>query len=141
MIRVAVTLPAVLGEAGDFLADVRALEAAGADTIGVAGDSLERWVLLGAIAAVTDRVRLHTAAPVPVSLRALSHGRLVTELPSAETWIEAPVPPDRDSWTAMLRDQEAAGVTGIIVPWDPRLIDLLRNPDPDDRGDLLMSTG
>ena len=141
MIRVAVTLPAALADAGDFLADVRALEAAGADTIGVAGDSPERWVLLGAIAAVTERVRLHTSGPAPESLRALSHGRLVTERPPGETWTEAPVPPDRDSWTEMVRDREAAGVTGIIVPWDPRLIDLLRNPDPDDRGDLLMSTG
>jgi len=29
----------------------------------------------------------------------------------------------------------------VIVAWDPRLIDLLRNPEPDDRSDLLMSTG
>ena len=41
----------------------------------------------------------------------------------------------------MLRDHETAGATGVIVPWDPRLIDLLRNPEADDRGDLLMSTG
>jgi hypothetical protein len=30
----------------------------------------------------------------------------------------------------------------VVVRWDPRLIDLLRNPDAeDDRSDLQMSTG
>jgi hypothetical protein len=42
---------------------------------------------------------------------------------------------------ATLGAHEDAGATGIIVPWDPRLIDLLRNPDPEDRSDLLISTG
>jgi hypothetical protein len=55
--------------------------------------------------------------------------------------VEVRVPADRDGWTAMLRDHAAAGTTGIIVAWDPRLIDLLRNAEPDDRIDLLMSTG
>jgi hypothetical protein len=37
---------------------------------------------------------------------------------------------------------EAAGATGIIVPWDARLIDLLRSAgEPDDRTDLLIATG
>ena len=42
---------------------------------------------------------------------------------------------------ATLDTHESAGATGVIVAWDPRLIDLLRNPEADDRGDLLMSTG
>ena len=51
------------------------------------------------------------------------------------------MPTDREAWKAMLGDQEKQGATGVIVPWDPRLIDLLRNPEPDDRSDLQMSTG
>ena len=58
-----------------------------------------------------------------------------------EKWIALPVPLDRDAWNAALADSEAAGATGVIVPWSDRLIDLLRNPEPDDRSDLLMSTG
>jgi hypothetical protein len=37
---------------------------------------------------------------------------------------------------------ESAGATGLIVSWDPRLIDLLRSAgEPDDRSDLLIATG
>ncbi|TMC40781.1 MAG: LLM class flavin-dependent oxidoreductase [Chloroflexi bacterium] len=139
--KVGVTLPATIADAGGFIADVRALEAAGADMIGVAGDSPEHWVLLGAVAALTERVRLRVSSQEPAVLGTLSRGRLVVGEPEGETWTEVPMPADRDSWTAMLRDHETAGATGVIVPWDPRLIDLLRNPEADDRGDLLMSTG
>ena len=48
---------------------------------------------------------------------------------------------DAAEFLADVRALEAAGVTGVILPWDPRLIDLLRNPEPEDRSDLLMSTG
>jgi len=29
----------------------------------------------------------------------------------------------------------------VIVSWNARVLDLLRNPEPDDRTDLLISTG
>lgn len=134
-------MPWTIGDAGEFLADVRALEAAGADMIGLEGDSAEQWVLLGAIAAVTERIRLRMSGSEPAGLRTLARGRAVIGTPAGETWAEVPMPADRESWSAMLRDRETAGATGVIVPWDARLIDLLRNPEPDDRGDLLMSTG
>jgi hypothetical protein len=42
----------------------------------------------------------------------------------------------------MVSAMESAGATGIIVPWNPRLIDLLRSAgEPDDRTDLLIATG
>ena len=141
MIKVAVTLPAAFEDAGEFLADVRALEAAGADMIALAGDPAGRWATLGAIAAVTQRVRVRTGGSAPESLHRLCRGRDVAEVPADETWVEAEVPADRAAWTSLLQEHEAAGATGIIVPWDPRLIDLLRNPEPDDRSDLQMSTG
>lgn len=136
-------LPASFEDAGDFLADVRALDAAGAEMVGLDGDGPEQLILLGAIAAVTQRLkllRLSSADPLVV-LQKLSRGRTIVGLPADEKWMSIPMPADRDSWTAALRDCEAAGATGVVVPWDPRLIDLLRNPEPDDRSDLLMSTG
>jgi len=142
VIKVAVILPAEIDEAGEFLADVRALEAAGAAMVGLEGEGEEQRILLGAIAAVTSRMKLRVADPVAADvLQRLSRGRTVAGLPADETWVEMPIPPDRDSWAAAMRTHEEAGATGVVVPWDPRLIDLLRNPDPEDRSDLLMSTG
>ena len=133
-------MPADLGDAAEFLADVRALEAAGADAIGVEGGG--EAAVLGAMAAVTHRVRLRVAEGQPAGvLEKLSRGRAVAGEPEGETWVAVPMPPDRESWAAMLREQEAAGAHGVLVAWNPRLIDLLRNPEPEDRSDLLMSTG
>ena len=132
-------MPAGFGDAAEFLADVRALEAAGAAMIGMED---EEDVVLGAIAAVTHRLRLRVSERSRTdTLRKLSRDRVSVGDPEGEKWISVPMPPDRESWVAMLRDQEAAGADGVIVPWDPRLIDLLRNPEPEDRSDLLMSTG
>ena len=135
-------MPAEIGDAGEFLADVRALEAAGAEIIGLEADGPDQRILMGAIAAVTSRVKLRLAnAEESDILERLSRGRTVLGPPAEETWVSIAMPPDRDSWAALMREHEAAGVTGVTVPWDPRLIDLLRNPEPDDRSDLLMSTG
>ncbi len=211
MLRVAVRLPAPEGRIGDYLADVTALEAAGADSIWPetsTGPSPEPWILLGAIAAVTHRVRLGLSAGSEASwpdtiatLGRLSSGRvvvgvrpgreltaLVDQLKSprsvlssilvlcrtpaearrsaravdgvilpggeeevrglrshdadSELWVDASVPADKASWVNTIATLEAAGATGIIVPWDARLIDLLRSAgEPDDRTDLLIATG
>jgi len=134
-------MPARIDDGGDFLADVQALEAAGAEMIGVEGDGPEQWLLLGAIAVTTERVLLRTTGGEPVALRTLSRGRTVVGAPEGETWVEVSMPADREAWAAVLRHHRDTGAAGVIVPWDARLIDLLRNPDPDDRSDLLMSTG
>jgi len=137
-----VTLPATISDTGEFLADVKALEAAGAAMIGLEGEGLDQSILMGAIAAVTQRVRLMIAAPDPAAiLQQLSRGRVVVGEPDGETWVTIPMPPDKSAWAATLAEHEAAGATGVVVAWDPRLIDLLRNPEPDDRSDLLISTG
>jgi hypothetical protein len=135
-------LPAAAEDAGELLADARALEAAGAAMIGLEGDGPGRSVMLGAIAVMTERIMLRLSETDPeVTLRRLSGGRVVVGLPEGETWVSIPAPPDREAWAAMLRDHESSGVTGVVMRWDPRLIDLLRNSEPDDRSDLLMSTG
>jgi alkanesulfonate monooxygenase SsuD/methylene tetrahydromethanopterin reductase-like flavin-dependent oxidoreductase (luciferase family) len=211
MLRVAVRLPAADGRLGDFLPDVTALEAAGADSIWLdagSGASTEPWILLGSIAAVTHRIRLgisggseagwadavdilgrltsgrvvvgvlpgrdpqalveqlKSSAPSPpcvlllcsspgearrlaetgdgVILRGDGEGVRALRAHSAdsELWVEVPVPPDKPSWVDLVSTLEAAGATGVIVSWNPRIIDLLRSAgEPDDRSDLLIATG
>lgn len=141
MLKIGVVMPVRVDDGGDFLADVRALEAAGAEMIGVEGDGPEQWILLGAIAATTERVLVRTTGAEPVALGTLGRGRTVVGAPAGETWVEIPMPADRAAWAAALQHHESTGVAGVVVPWDPRLIDLLRNSEPDDRSDLQMSTG
>ena len=216
MLRVGVKLPAASGRIGDYVADVTALEAAGADSIWLdarTAASTELWILLGAIAAVTHRVRLGISVgstagwPAAVdTLGRLSGGRVVVGLrpgrePTAlveqlkrggsdpyppsiliicgrygeaaraalladgvilpggdeevralraertqdaefELWVDVSIPTDRAGWANLIAALETAGATGIIVPWDPRIIDLLRNAgEADDRTDLLIATG
>jgi hypothetical protein len=201
VLKVGVQLPATIDDVGEYLADVTALEAAGADTIWVDDTALDPWIVLGAMAAVTHRVELGCRlgslrmwAPSRLgasvaALQALSRGRTVVGLPERgnpskhiaalrtagskvlaagshdktsdgvivavqsadqiggatgtyiEVWAAIAIPPDREAWTSILSAYEAAGATGVIVPWDARVVDLLRNPEPDDRSDLLMSTG
>lgn len=207
MLRVAVRLPLATGRIGDYLADVIALEAAGADSAwldATAATTTEPWILLGAVTAVTHRIRLGVTVGAtagwqePVeTLGRLSGGRMVVgmrprpdvnalksslaTLPSmlfvctshgeaeqsalmadgvivpgtpdevralrskegnSELWVDVSVPTDKAGWANMTAAMEAAGATGIIVPWDPRLIDLLRSAgEPDDRTDLLIATG
>ena len=186
MLQVAVRLPATIDDVGEYLADVTALEAAGAAAIWIDDTGLDPWVLLGAMAAVTHRLRLGcmlTTRAWPsetlATLQKLSRGRTIVgeskpgqvgasifsagskkelatgvifEVESADQLVDAPepnievwaaiaVPPDRAAWAEALTAYEAAGATGVIVSWNERVLDLLRNPEPDDRTDLLISTG
>ena len=179
MPRIGVRLPTITTEVGEYLADVTALEAAGAHAVWLGDTDLDPWVMLGALAAITHRMVLGCVITSPEewpaaqlgravgALQTLSRGRIVVGLPpdgmredqldalrgagvtvfgsdfvaGTERWIAIPAPTDRDAWNSALADCEAAGAAGVIVPWSDRLIDLLRNPEPDDRSDLLMSTG
>ena len=181
-------LPAAIDEVGDYLADVTALEAAGAAALWIDDGSLDPWVLLGAMAAVTHRIRLGCLLesglwpPATLAtLQKLSRGRTMVavsdpgatshrifiagpdqdaatgaifEVQSAdqlgaeaardahiEVWAAIEVPPDRAAWAEARTAYETAGATGVILPWNERVLDLLRNPEPDDRTDLLISTG
>jgi Luciferase-like monooxygenase len=187
VLQVAVRLPATIDDVGEYLADVTALEAAGAAAIWVDDTGLDPWVLLGAMAAVTHRVRLgclltstgEWPSETLATLQKLSRGRsmiassspghaarrvftagskqeapvgVIVEVESAdqlggaqdphiEVWAAIEVPPDREAWAETRSAYEAAGATGLVVPWNERVLDLLRNPEPDDRTDLLISTG
>jgi Luciferase-like monooxygenase len=238
VLKVAVKLPSAGGRIGDYLAEVTALEAAGADSIWLddvsvpsgGGDTpalpIEPWIVYGAMAAVTHRIRLGamvgsaslwSATLLASSVKALSKlsgGRVVVGVQAGdefqryvdllvpgsadspapavlvacdayfkaeryalladgviligsdklrvagvsakmrefrdagahnrdfELWASVSMPADRAGWVSMVAGHEAAGATGVIVSWDPRLIDLLRNAgEPDDRTDLLIATG
>ena len=59
-----------------------------------------------------------------------------------ECWARAALPPSRAEWNDLRTACEQAGVAGIVVPNDPRLIDILRNPDViEDRSDIKLAFG
>jgi luciferase-like monooxygenase len=223
-VKIGVRLSAHFTDTGDYLADARALDAAGVDTLWLPDDGFDPWLVLAGIAAVTGRARL--AVPVAArdaipadalarrltTLDRLSRGRvLMTVVPAlepAETealigrarrggagplllhadggghavvgarladglvasleparchaafdqarvrrerdrltapfelWTQGPVPDGREPWRALLAAAELVGATGVIVPADPRLLDLLRNADEEeDRSDLTLAQG
>jgi hypothetical protein len=135
------------GDAGELFADAKAIEAAGADSLWIDAADGDPYVLLAALAAVTWRVRLVArGAPAHDAARetcaALARGRLVVAEESAERWTESAFPASRIAWDELRNASIAAGLTGVLLPNDPRLIDLLRNPDIiEARDDLKLSFG
>ncbi|SRR5712692_7132808 len=148
------------GDVGELLADARALEAAGADSLWVlAPDDQDPWILAAALAATTWRARLVVVGAIDrpqtrASLDRLSRGRLVIgdrnaeviALPGAEgvaeRWALCALPAGRAEWKTLRMERESQGFAGIVLPNDPRLLDLIRNPDvEDDRQDLKLAFG
>lgn len=158
--KLGVLFPSRFEHPGEFLADARAMEAAGVDSVWLDGsdDGLDPLLALAAIAAVTTDLRLGLVQnnPSPKSddprridtLQQLSRGRFIS-LPLAgrageglaERWMNVPVPSDRDAWAATL-EQATDKADGVIVPMHPRLLDILRHPhDAIDRSDLILVQG
>lgn len=143
MVRIGVRMPASFQSAGEFLADVQALESAGADLLSLGAGDLHHATVLAAMAATTTTVKLHSFAdlgPAAATLERLGRGRILLEI---EGWAEVPFPSSRDEWRQTLADHDERGVAGVIVDMDDRLLDLLRNPDlEDDRSqDLQLAQG
>ena len=159
--KAGVLLPNRFEDPGEFLADARAMEAAGADSVWMEdGDGYDPMLALAAIAAVTGKVRLGLIlpdAPSPETggldrgfetLQRLSRNRVITLFPSpsgglsgAERWRRVEVPEDRDAWARTL-EQAHPDFDGVLVPLDPRLLDILRHPeDVIDRSDLQLAQG
>jgi hypothetical protein len=60
----------------------------------------------------------------------------------AERWSRTSFPSGRAEWKKVRAEREAEGVAGLVLLNDPRLLDLLRNPDvEDDRPDLKLAFG
>ena len=169
-LRIGVALE-LRGDSGEMLADAKAIEAAGADSLWVdRSDDVDQYIVLAAIAAVTYRVRLVAGGAGGVTKESatcsrLANGRLVapsellvsTRRPEdakpafgrarevgapLECWLRAPFPDGRAAWDELRRACTDAGAHGVVLPNDPRLIDLLRNPDIiEARDDLKLSFG
>ncbi len=143
MPKIGVRLPASFTTAGEFLADVQALEAAGVDLLVLGDGPLDRCLLVAAMASVTSTVAL--VPPVAEAgqletLHLLGRGRLNESL---EGWLDEPFPESKSAWRDQLAAHDTKGTLGVIVGMDPRLLDLLRNPDlEDDRSqDLQLAQG
>src|ERR1700730_5208284 len=144
--KVGVLFPSRLDEPGEFLADARAMEAAGADSVWLEEDgaSLDPLMLLAAIAAVTGQLRLGLIRPEPPwgrgleTLQRISRQRVIT---GNERWRRVEVPADREAWAKTLQEAEP-DFDGVLVPLDARVLDILRHPDDViDRSALLAAQG
>ena len=143
MPKIGVRLPASFDTAGEFLADAQALEAAGVDLLLLGDGPLDSSLLAAAMAATTSRASLGLPkidAGRLETLQLLGRGRLVEHL---DGWLEEPFPESKVAWRETQAAHDAKGTVGIILGTDPRLLDLLRNPDlEDDRSeDLQLAQG
>ena len=149
--KIGVVFPTRFDDPGEFLADARAIETAGVDSVWLHWDDggLE-LVLLASMAAVTSQLRLGLIAEGGRGagfdqrqiqmLQWLSRNRVVES--SSERWQPVDVPSDRDAWAATLERAERDGAHGVLVPFGPRLLDILRHPeDAIDRSDLQLAQG
>ena len=144
--KVGVLFPSRFEDPGEFLADARAREAAGVDSVWMEerDDGLDPMLVLAAIAAVTSQLRLGLLQLKPVeprridTLQQLSRQRFISR---PERWRRVVVPADRDAWAKTLADADGPA-DGVLVPLDPRLLDILRHPDEEiDRSDLQLAQG
>jgi hypothetical protein len=161
-VRIGVLLARRPEHLGEWLADGAALEAAGADALWIdlaPETELDPVTVTAALAALTYRSLLVLAPPVSgtssdralATAATLSRGRLRVlsgsydrpyRLDSAQRWVPAPVPDSRATWRAVVLDATERGYHGLVVPADPRLVDILRNPDdPGQRLDLHLASG
>lgn len=60
----------------------------------------------------------------------------------AERWAATTFPEGRQAWHVARTEAAERGLRGLVVPADPRLLDLLRNPrEPGGRADLRLAQG
>jgi hypothetical protein len=149
-VKIGVLLDREPGSIGEWLADAAAFDAGGADALWVDCGPEPEWdvlALAAALAVVTFRARLVGALPEAPAARTvdtigrLSYGR-VAFADELEGWVPVPVPDGRTAWREMLAEAAESGAPGVVVPADPRLLDILRNPDdPGERHDLQLAQG
>src|SRR5437588_7658198 len=137
--KIGVLLPSRFEDPGEFLADARAMEAAGADSVWMAdlSDGLDPMLALAAIAAVTSQLRLgvievsasREQIPSPLvgegqgggsarrteTLQQLSRQRLISPV---ELLRRVEVPSAREAWAKPLR-QTSAELYTVSFQLDP----------------------
>lgn len=61
---------------------------------------------------------------------------------SPQRWLRVPSPDSRAAWRATTLDAVGRGYARVVVPANPRLLDILRNPEePGERVDLHLAQG
>jgi hypothetical protein len=166
-IRVGVRLDPGPDNLTEWLIDAQAFEAAGAEALwNQTAEPDDPMVLGAALAVLTHRAILIADGPESPALRTLARlcrGRLrvlvegsderpdgirreadtLSELGDpARTWLTVPAPENRAAWRATMADAVERGHSRLMVPANPRLLDLLRNPDdPGERLDLHLAQG
>jgi hypothetical protein len=149
MVKVAVQLAANQGTLTEWLADASAFDAAGAHALWVdrGPDDCDLLTLAAALSVVTFRSDLVVALPEAPeravdTIGRLSQGRFVAMTDHEGNWERVPAPEGRDAWRVTCADATERGLDGVVVPADPRLLDILRNPeDPGERHDLQLAQG
>jgi len=129
-------------------------EPAGAATADHAGDAGALWEAAGGA-----RVIVAGAGQAAIDRAAELGAGLVCELAEAaaafeavrarrgeaggefELWVRVAPPAGRAAWREAVSAAEELGATGLLVPHAPNLLDILRNPQEDDRQDLGMAVG
>jgi hypothetical protein len=107
----------------------------------------QRVLVIGAEAQALDRAARHgdgLVCDLDVAAdafeRVLALDRPAPDGPF-ELWARVPAPGGRAAWREALAAAEELEATGVVVPHAPNLLDILRNPEEDDRGDLAMAVG
>jgi alkanesulfonate monooxygenase SsuD/methylene tetrahydromethanopterin reductase-like flavin-dependent oxidoreductase (luciferase family) len=98
-----------------------------------------------------SRGRLRIVSDIPSGSPVAPNGRAARnqeptargyDLEAAEAWTLVSCPDGRAAWRAKLVEAAEQGFHGLLVPADPRLIDILRNPDDaGGRMDLYLAQG
>ena len=158
--KVGVLFPSRFEDPGEFLADARAMEAAGVDSVWMEDDGgRDPMLALAAISAVTSQLCVGLILPNSPAFETLSWrgfetlqhlsrrratigvsqgGKIVTTM---REWLRVDMPADREAWAKTL-EQAGSEFEGVIVPIEPRLLDILRHPqDAIDRSDLQLAQG
>jgi hypothetical protein len=147
-VKVGVLLPSQPTDLAAWLREAAAFDAAGADALwlDLAPDpELDPVAVIAALAVLTHRSLLVARLPADTSsttIDRLSHGRFVAHHQISGDWSNAEFPESRVAWREAHTVAAGAGAEGLLVQADPRLLDLLRNPDDDgDRRDLQLAVG
>jgi alkanesulfonate monooxygenase SsuD/methylene tetrahydromethanopterin reductase-like flavin-dependent oxidoreductase (luciferase family) len=70
MLKVGVLLPVEIGQLGEYLADARALDTAGASALWLAEGAQDPWMVAAALATVTSRARLGVSVEPGIDIAA-----------------------------------------------------------------------
>lgn len=124
MVKIGVRLPRQFEDSGDYLADARALESAGADSLWLDDEGYDPWLLLAGMATITGRIRL----VVPVSsaelgasrdlgakiatLSRLSRGRVVLAVAGGPAQVDGVIALARRSQCGVILEPSSVSLAG-----------------------------